>query len=521
MVVVGTIPGVPTDVDRPTGPPDGSVDHRTEPAGPPQAPLPRGVWAAAGALVALELAVSARYGFHRDELYFIAAGRHPALGYVDQPPVAPLLTRLGTALSSTVPTGVRLLPALVGGSVVVGTGLVTRVLGGARFAQVLAATAMACAPVLLGSAHLAGTTVYDLAAWTFTLWFVLRSVVLSQPRCWVWAGVVAGVGLETKDLILLLGASLAVGLVVTPTRRVLASRWPWLGAAVALVLWAPNLAWQAANGAPSLAMARSLRIEHSGAGDYVGFVPAQVILVGVLAFPIVVAGVRHLARRTDLRFVLVAVAVVVGYVFAVIPGREYYTAGMLPVLFAAGACRVEQRRTDRRGRRRWLAAPVVGAALTVAFVLPVLPLSTFARMTFLHTTSYDLGETVGWPQLTDRVAAVYDGLATPVRRDTAVFTSNYGEAGALALYGPALGLPAPLSGHNSYWRWGPGDAPDQTVVAVGSVGQLRPHFAACRYDTTYRSPDGVDDDEDGTAVWTCTGPRGPWSSFWAGLRHYG
>ena len=207
-------------------------------------------------------------------------------------------------------------------------------------------------------------------------------------------------------------------------------------------------------------MARSLRIEHSGAGDYVGFVPAQVILVGVLAFPIVVAGVRHLARRTDLRFVLVAVAVVVGYVFAVIPGREYYTAGMLPVLFAAGACRVEQRRTDRRGRRRWLAAPVVGAALTVAFVLPVLPLSTFARMTFLHTTSYDLGETVGWPQLTDRVAAVYDTLATPVRRDTAVFTSNYGEAARSPCTGP---------------HWAPRPALGaQQLLALGSGRRPRP-----------------------------------------------
>jgi len=479
------------------------------------------VWWVAALFVAVELSVSARYGFHRDELYFIACGRHLAFGYVDQPPLAPLMTRVATILFGTSPTGVRVIPALVGGAIVVGTGASARVLGGGRFAQLLSALAMACAPITLGSAHLAGTTVYDLAAWTFTMLFVLRAVVLERPRSWLAAGSVAGIGLEGKDLILLLAVALVIGLLVTPTRTVLATRWPWLGALIATVLWTPNLAWQLANGAPSLAMARSLRIEHSAAGDYVAFLPAQVILVGIFAFPIVVIGTRHLARRKDLRFVLVAVVVVVAYVFAVIPGRQYYTAGMLPVVLAVGACRIEERQPDRKRRRMWLAELVVGAVLSIAFVLPVLPLSTFARFTFLHKTSYDLGETVGWPQLTDQVAKVYVNLPLPERSSASIFTANYGEAGAIALYGGAYGLPAPLSGHNNYWLWGPGHASDQVVIAVGSVDQLRPHFANCRFDTTIHSPQDVDNDENGTVVSVCTGPEGTWSSFWGSLRHYG
>ncbi len=512
---------MPIGLARPQGP--GADPTGLEPEAEPQqaTSLPGSVWLVAAIFVAVELSVSARYGFHRDELYFIAGGRRPAFGYVDQPPIAPLLTRLGTIVFGTSPTAVRVIPALVGGGVVVGTAATARTLGGGRFAQVLAALAMACAPITLGASHLAGTTVYDLAAWTFTMLFVLRAVVLERPRNWLAAGAVAGIGLEGKNLILLLAVALVIGLLSTSTRSVLATRWPWFGALIATVLWAPNVVWQFANDFPSVAMARSLRVEHSAAGDYVAFLPGQVILVGIFAFPIVVIGIRHLARRRDLHFALVAVAVVVAYVFAVIPGRQYYTAGMLPVVLAVGACRIEERRPDRSRRRLWMTALVIGGILSLAFVLPVLPLSTFARFAFFHKTSYDLGETVGWPQLTGQVAKVYGDLPGPERRSASIFTANYGEAGAIGLYGGAYGLPAPLSGHNNYWLWGPGRASDQVVIAVGSADQLRPHFASCRYASTFHSPDDVDNDENGTVLSICTGPKGTWSSLWGSLRNYG
>jgi hypothetical protein len=484
-------------------------------------PLFGGIWWVAGALVALELSVSARYGFHRDELYFIAAGHHLAFGYVDQPPVAPILTRLGTTLFGTSPTAVRIFPALAGGAIVVGTGATAAALGGRRFAQLLAALAMACTPITLGSAHLAGTTVYDLAAWTFTIWLVLRALVHDRPRSWLAAGVVAGLGLENKDLILLLGVALVIGLLLTPTRSVLATRWPWLGALIAVALWSPNLVWQLTNNAPALAMSRSLRGEHSAAGDYVGYFFAQVVLAGILAFPIVVVGLRQLARRRDLHFALVAVVAVVAYVFVVIPGRPYYTAGVLPLPFAAGASRIERHQFERVRRKLWTAAPVVGALLSIALVLPVLPLATFAHRPALHKTSYDLGETVGWPQFSRQVAAVYNGLPREDRRGASIFTANYGEAGAVALFGSAYGLPTPLSGHNNYWLWGPGAASDRVVIAVGSIDELRTHFASCRYNARIHSLDNVNNDENGTSIWTCVGPKGAWSSFWNDLRHYG
>jgi len=295
--------------------------ERAPDARPAPRSLYRGVWWVAAGFAALEMAVSARYGFHRDELYFIACGRHLAFGYVDQPPLAPALTRLATILFSTSPEAVRVFPALAGGAVVVGTGLTAAALGGGRYAQLLAATAMACSPIALGSAHLAGTTVYDLAFWAFTLWLVIRAVVLHRPRSWLAAGAVAGIGLENKDLILVLLASLALGLALTRARSVLATPWPWLGLSIVLVLWLPNAVWQLTHGTPALTMSRALAAEHSASGDYVGFIPAQFLLSGLFAAPLVVVGIAHLVRRRDLRFAALAAAAVGMYVFAVIPGR--------------------------------------------------------------------------------------------------------------------------------------------------------------------------------------------------------
>jgi hypothetical protein len=168
----------------------------------------------------------------------------------------------------------------------------------------------------------------------------------------------------------------------------------------------------------------------------------------------------------------------------------------------------------------WLAAPVVGLVLTVAFILPVLPLSSFARIPSLHRLGYELGETVGWPQLTGQVATVYDALPPADRENASIFTSNYGEAGSLALYGPSVGLLVPLSGHNTYWLSGPGRADDRVVIALDALDQLRPYFSQRRDDTAFHSPDNVDNDENGTQIWTCSGPHGSWSSFWVDLRHY-
>jgi hypothetical protein len=467
----------------------------------------------------VELIAGGRYGFHRDELYFLVAGNRLAFGYVDQGPLAPLLAHLASVAFGATPTAIRVLPALCGAATIVVAALIAQTLAGGRFAQTMAAVASACDPVALAAGHLANTTIYDLLGWALVLLFVLRALLTGEQRSWLWAGVVAGVDLENKNLILLLAAALVIAIASSPGRRALRSRWLWAGVGAAALIFLPELVWQARHGWPAIAMSRALASEHSAAGDYVGYLPAQIVYPGILALPIVAAGLRYLARAPELRFLIVAFVLVLAFVFIDIPGRPYYPAGFYPVLYAAGAVAIEGRVAARR--RAYLAAPLIGAALSLVLILPLLPLATMAKLRFLHKLAYDQGETVGWPALTRTVAAVYDALPPARRRAASIFTGNYGEAGAIAFYGPAYDLPQPLSGHNNYWVWGPGHHPDATVIAFDSVGQLSRHFKRCRYDTTFHSPLNVNNDENASQIWTCTGPSGPWLSFWPSLKNYG
>jgi hypothetical protein len=186
-------------------------------------------------------------------------------------------------------------------------------------------------------------------------------------------------------------------------------------------------------------------------------------------------------------------------------------------VLAAGAVSVEQ---GRRRPRRWLVPPVVLAIVSLPIVLPVLPVSVVGEMPFLHKLNYDLGETVGWPQLTAAVARVYRSLPAASKRSAAVFTANYGEASALLIYGPRFHLPPAISGHNNFWIWGPGHQSDRVVIAVGSAGQLTPYFGSCTTAATFHSPDKVNNDENGIVLSACRRPRASWRVLWPRLRHY-
>ncbi len=477
-------------------------------------PIP--VWMVATAFVVVELAVSARYGFHRDELYFVVAGRHLAAGYVDQPPLAPLLTRLATILFGTSPSAVRVFPALAGGGVVVAAAVTAGLLGGGRRAQLLAAVAMGCAPVTLAAAHLANTTVYDMLAWSAIVACVLSAVCHGRSRAWLGVGVAAGLGLENKDLLLLLLAALAVGLLVDRRGRVLADPWLWAGAGIALALWAPNLIWQATHHWPERTMSRALHTAHSAGNDYATVLPAQFVYLGLAAVPLAVVGARNLLRERALRFLAVTVGLVTLFVVVYIPGRPYYTDGLLPLVFAAGAVAVERSRPRLRG---WLAGPAIGLLLSAVLILPLLPQAALSHIKGIHKLNYDLTETIGWPQLARTVVDVYDRLPPRQRLGASVYTANYGEASALILYASHQ-LPAVLSGHNTYGLWGPGAAPDTTVIAVGSIIGLRDHFAACRQAATFHSPHRVDNDENGASISVCTGPSAPWTQLWPAVTHY-
>jgi hypothetical protein len=489
---------------------------------PLRAPAWGGLAALAAGVAALLLATAGGYGHHRDELYFLRAGRELAFGYVDQPPLTPLLARAMDVLLPGSLTGLRLPSVLAAALVVLLTGLIARELGGDRGAQLLAAASMAVSAVLLAVGHTLSTTALDLLAWTALSWLLVRALRDGGP-VWLATGVVAGLALQNKTLPLVLLAGVPAGVLVAGPRAALASRWPWLGAAVALVIWAPNLAWQAANGFPVVALSAAIAGGSSGSSEpwYV-FLPFQLVLVSPLLVPVWALGWWRLARDPALRtWRAFAVAyVVVAVLFLVTGGKPYYLAGFFPVLLAAGAPAVVgwARRGAVRLRGTLLGlALAVSAAMSALLMLPLVPVEELAD-TPIPDISYDVGETVGWPQFAATIAAVH--ATVPAGERVAVLTGNYGEAGAVDRFLPAL---APAhSGHNAYWGWGPPPEEAGTLVVVGLEGaQLRRWFGSVELAARIDNGVGLDNEEQGEPVWLVRDRRVSWAQLWPQLRHIG
>ena len=476
----------------------------------------------AGGVVLLLASVAGRYGYHRDELYFLRAGREPAFGYVDQPPLSPLLAHAADLLSGGSLVGIRLPSAFAAGLTVLCTGLIARELGGGRSAQMLAAGCMAVSSILLGTGHLLSTTTFDLLAWTVLSWLIVRGL-RDGGRVWLAAGAVTGVALQNKLLPLFLLGALILGVLAVGPRTILRSRWTWLGCLVAVTLWTPNLVWQAANGFPQLALSRAIAAGSSGSSEpWYAFLPYQVLLIGPLLTPLWAVGWWHLARDPALRtWRAFALAYpVLAIVFMATGGKPYYLAGLYPVLLAAGAEPVVRWATARARRARTAllaAALLVSLAVSALVVLPVVPVGKLAR-TPVPAVYYDAGETVGWPELATAVAAARDRI--PAEQPVAVVTANYGEAGAVDRFLPRLG-PA-HSGHNAYGTWGPPPEDVESLIIVGWPEQrVRESFGRVELAARVDNGVGLDNDEQNAPVWIARDRRAPWSVLWPQLVRVG
>jgi len=465
-------------------------------------------------------ATSQGYGFHRDELYFRML--EPAWGYVDQPPLTPLLARLMTGIADE-PWALRI-PATT--SVVVAVlvlALITREVGGGRYAQGLCAwaTAFAAFPLLFGHVLLSASV--DLVAWPLVCLFVLRAVLRADPRWWLAVGAVIGLATYNKLLVGMLIAGLAVGVLAAGPRRVLREPLLWAGALLAVAMAAPNLVYQVQNDWPQLAMGAALG-ESNGEEVRVLTVPFLLLMLGPPLVPVWVAGVIAPWRRgsplRDVRFVTIALGVVTA---ATVAGgaQFYYPLGILAVVFAIGCRPVAEWASSRRRHLRWtvvVAAVAVNAAVSTVIALPVIPLGVLGS-TPVPAVNEVVAESVGWPTYVSQIAAVVSA-ARDSGGDPVVVTSNYGEAGAIARYGPGRGIDAVYSGHNHLWSTA--RPPDDATSAV-FVGSMRPAvrdaFDGCRTATELDNGLGVQGEEQGAAVTLCTGLRIAWSDLWPSIAH--
>jgi hypothetical protein len=533
----------------------GTHPVRPVPAGPDAAGAarparPPWAWIAliAVAAVAVELAVSARYGYVRDELYFLSAGQHLAFGYVDQPPLTPLLARLGAALTGNTLVGFRVLPALALGALVVMTAMMSGRLGAGRTGQVLAALAAATCGEYLGAMHELTTTTPDFVFWAATLLLVMKLLDSRDPRWWVAIGGCAGLASEAKWNIAFLLAAVAAGFLLTDARRLLRSRYLLIGGLIAAALAAPDLIWQAAHGWPGLEVFRALQTE-AGHNRLV-YWPGQILYTGLVLTPLWVAGAAWSLRSAAARpFRPVAIGCVAVIVLQfVLGGKPYYAGAAFTFLLAAGCVPLERRLAGRRASSSpapassspapasssrapasssrapafWAgAAMVASAALALPGTLPVLPARVLHTIP-LQKINYDLGEEISWPSLVALVAREYQARPAAQRARTTILTGNYGEAGAIERYGPGDGLPQAYCGANNFWLWGPPPAADTAAIAVNlDPGLLRREFAHVRRIATFWNGLGVDDDEQGVPVFLATGLKTSWAKAWPAFRDYG
>lgn len=484
--------------------------------------MTRSVLLIGGAVTALLVAFASGYGYHRDELYFLAAGRRLDWAYVDQGPLTPLIARAMSGLSGGSLTVLRLPSAVAAGATVVLTGLLARELGGSRRGQAVAAACAAVGVIVLFNGHLLSTSTFDLLAWAAVTWLAVRAVRTGDGRLWPAAGLVLGLGLLNKPLPAFLAAGLLAGVLIAGPRRLLRDRHVWGGALIAVALWSPWLLWQAGHGWPQLDISRSIAAGGSTSSEpWWAVVPFQILLISPMLAPVWIAGLVRLFRDPavrDFRFLAWA-WVVLALVFMATAGKPYYLAGLLPALLGAGAVPVD--RWLERGRAPARKAALAGAVALSAVIgatisLPVLPPGSTEPVVAVNE---DVGETIGWPQLARTVAGVHRRL--PDARRAVIVTGNYGEAGAIERYGPALGLPRAYSGHNAFHAWGPppGDGP---VIALGLAPRDRArHLRDCRVAARIDNRAGVENQEQGRPVYVCRAPRRPWPEVWPALRRFG
>jgi len=486
-----------------------------------------GLLVIAGVMMLALCVTSGRYGYHRDELYFVSAGAHPAWGYPDQPLMAPLLARAADLLAHGSLLVLRAPSTIACGATTVVTGLLAREAGGARRAQLLAAACWAVSLTCLAAGHIVATATYDICFTAIVSLLIARLLRTGDDHLWLAAGAVVGIGFLNKTLIGVVVAVVLISIAAVGPREVLRSRWLIAGAGLAILGALPYGIWQLTHGLPQLALARS--IAQSGTeGGRGGFIPFQLFLIGPLLAPVWIAGLVALIRNRrfqTLRAFAVAYFVLIP-VFIVTGGKAYYIAGLYPVLVGVGAVVTNAWLDRRAGVRRTIRAGLVvvaiglTGALSAVIGLDLLPVRDLQGSSVFKINP-DSGETVGWPRFTDTVAGVFREVPTAQRSHTAIFTSNYGEAGAIAMFGPRLGLPYPHSGHNGWWWWGPPPNIDKTVVVVGlDRARVNVHFTGCRLGGRINDGVGLNNQEQGSPVWLCTNEVKPWSQIWRSLRQY-
>lgn len=425
--------------------------------------------------------VSTNYGYFRDELYMLAMSQHPAFGYVDVPPLVPWITTLPRLLTGNALWAIHVISALVCAATIILTGLMARLLGGTRWVQGTASLATATALVLMGIGSIYSYDVFDAFWWTLCAVILIVLLRNERPRGFLAFGLVAGLGLLTKETILFWGFATIVGLLLSPQRRLLFTRWTLFGGLIAFALFLPFLIWNFMNGWASFQYFASYSHYHSVGGTPFDFLTNQIFVMNPLSVLLWGAGLWYFFSARGARYRALGWAYLILFVlFIAMRGKSYFLAPAYPPLFAGGAMLLNGWRARFR---RWVAvypiALAVSGVLLAPTAMPVLPPTVYAQIYGKSGSegaqqaaggSYGLPQSLadrfGWEEQVALIAQVYHSLPPTEQRVACIFTDNYGEAGALMQFGGHYHLPEPISGHNSFYLWGPHGCSGQVIITI-------------------------------------------------------
>ncbi|MGA9352847.1 MAG: glycosyltransferase family 39 protein [Terriglobales bacterium] len=501
----------------------------------------RVVWGIALAAFALHVACNNRYGYFRDEFDYIICGRHPAWGYVDQPPLLPILSRICLAIFGESLRSVRLVPALTCAALIVLTGVLARALGGKRFAVALSAITVLIAPIYVsGGSLLTSNCDLEVLLWMGCVYFAILAIKRDQPTYWLWFGVIAGLGLEEKYSILILGLAIVVGLLLTAERRVLLNKWMWLGGLAAFLIFLPNVLWNIAHHWPFVELMRNIKSEGRDVvlSPWEYFSQQLLLLLHTSSVFWITGIIAFLVARRFKPYRFLGWAYIVSFaVFVMLKGKNYYLAPIYPVYLAAG-CIVIDDAIDRI-RQRWLkpvilALSLAAGALAAPLAMPILPIDQFVRYMEwfpikVPRSEYNharvalpqhYADQFGWNEIVEKTAEAWKTIPSADRQDCAIFAQDYGQAGAIDFLGPKYGLPPALSGDRTYWIWGPRGYSGNCMIILGDE-QARLHQLFEQVDYRGNSAANPYALETEISVNICRGPKfGTLTELWSEIKHW-
>ena len=515
---------------------------------PRVASLERGRWlesdqALAAGFAALACFVhllwNGRYGYFRDELYYAACGQHLAWGYVDQAPLIAVIARVSRMLFGDSLRAIRFFPALSAGGKILLTAWIVRELGGRRYAQILASTAMLLCPIYLTMDNFMSMNAFEPLFWMACVGISLALMRTGDRRLWLVFGLVAGIGTLNKHSMLFFGSAFFLSLLVTRRREWLRSAWMWLGALITFLLFLPNLLWEINNHWATIEILRNVDLSKNQHLTWLEFIGQQAFLVHPLGAPICVIGLwffffsRQGERYRYLGWTYVFLLVE----FLILRGRIYYLAPIYPMLFAAGSVAIEAwiENSGRAWIKQAILAPlVVGGLVAAPLAIPILPVraaAAYAKFWDVEDVKVEKSDSgklpqmyadmIGWRHQATVVSTVFHSLSPEDQAKATILAKNYGQAGAVDYFGPALGLPHAISGHNNYYLWGPHQYTGEVVIAVGmSLHELKLLFDDIQVAATIRNEYSIPE-EGNLPVYICRKPKMTLQQAWPSLKFYG